>query len=138
MSLPLPTQADTKPKFSLQSLRSRAGARFAILGLATFSVVYYLAAPDPYRPDLAWTHERPPPPPPPPSWDIDFDPPPPPPPPPPPHGGGSGGIAISPDMSMAQRAEAVREAFRHAYGGYERAAWGYDELLPNTNQSTNK
>ncbi|KAG8721769.1 hypothetical protein FRC08_010401 [Ceratobasidium sp. 394] len=133
MSLPLPSQAETKGRFSLQNLRSRAGARFAIIGLAGLGILYYLAAPDPYRPDLAWARERPLPPPPPPSWDIDFDRPP-----PPPHEGGSpGGVATPPDATTAQRAEAVREAFKHAYRGYAQAAWTYDELMPNSNASIN-
>ncbi|KAH7337659.1 glycoside hydrolase [Rhizoctonia solani] len=132
MSLPLPAQTDSKAGFSLQALKSRAGARFAILGLTVAGVLYYLAAPDPYRPELAWPREKPfggsPPPP---AWDPDFDPPP-----LPPHGGpppvkGPG------DPVMTERAEAVRNAFRHAYDGYIRAAWKYDELLPNTNGSVN-
>jgi hypothetical protein len=141
MSLPLPTQAELKPKFSLDNLRSRAGARFAILGLTVFGVVYYLAAPDPYRPDLAWGRERPYPPPPPPAWDIDFDHPPPPPHAPPKfEGGGEGGSSgtVVPGASMPERAEAVRKAFKHGYNGYERVAWGFDELLPNTDATTNK
>ncbi|KZT07477.1 glycoside hydrolase family 47 protein [Laetiporus sulphureus 93-53] len=36
-----------------------------------------------------------------------------------------------------QRAEQVKQAFRHAYSGYEKHAWGYDELLPLTNGSKN-
>ncbi|KAG9124096.1 hypothetical protein FRC07_012851 [Ceratobasidium sp. 392] len=112
MSLPLPSQADPGSKFSLQNLRSRAGARFAILGLAGFTICYYLLAPPSYRPEIPWTRERPLPPPPPPSWDIDFDKPPPP---PPPHDGGGGtppGLPPPPppDANMAQRAEAVRQA----------------------------
>ncbi|QRV98941.1 glycoside hydrolase family 47 protein [Ceratobasidium sp. AG-Ba] len=128
MSLPLPSQAEIKNTFSLQNLRSRAGARFAIIGLAGLCLVYYLAAPDPYRPDLAWGRERPPPP----SWDIDFDGPP-----QPPHTGEGGPIATPPNATMVQRAEAVRQAFKHAYGSYTRAAWGLDEILPNSNGSTN-
>lgn len=143
MSLPLPTQTELRPKFSLDNLRSRAGARFALLGLTVFGVVYYLAAPDPYRPELAWAHERPPPPPPPPAWDVDFDQPPSVPHAPPKYEGGgegtgTGGTNPVPDAAMPERAEAVRKAFKHAYEGYERAAWGYDELMPTNNEKTNK
>ncbi|KDN39824.1 hypothetical protein RSAG8_08616, partial [Rhizoctonia solani AG-8 WAC10335] len=131
MSLPLPAQSDSKSGFSLQVLKSRAGARFAILGLTFAGVLYYLAAPDSYRPELAWPREKPfAVPPPPPAWDPDFDPP------PPPHGGGTP-VKTPLDPQMAGRAEAVRKAFRHAYDGYIRAAWSYDELLPNTNGSAN-
>ncbi|CAE7203380.1 unnamed protein product [Rhizoctonia solani] len=135
MSLPLPAQSDSKSGFSFQVLKSRAGARFAILGLTVAGVLYYLAAPESYRPELAWPREKPfgVSPPPPPAWDPDFDPPPPP---PPPHGGGAPVKAPS-DPQMAERAEAVRKAFRHAYNGYMSAAWSYDELLPNTNGSVN-
>ncbi|KAF8607300.1 seven-hairpin glycosidase [Ceratobasidium sp. AG-I] len=38
---------------------------------------------------------------------------------------------------MPERAEAVRKAFKHAYEGYERVAWGFDELLPTNNGKTN-
>jgi hypothetical protein len=37
-----------------------------------------------------------------------------------------------------QRSEAVREAFLHAYGGYEKYAFGADELKPLNNDSVNK
>ncbi|CAE6478660.1 unnamed protein product [Rhizoctonia solani] len=133
MSLPLPAQSESsKPGFSLQVLKSRAGARFAILGLTVAGVLYYLAAPDSYRPELAWPREKPfAVPPPPPTWDPDFDPPPSLPP--------QGGTPVKPpsEPQMAERAEAVRKAFRHAYNGYVRAAWTLDELLPNTNGSVN-
>ncbi|KAF8717419.1 glycosyl hydrolase 47 family, partial [Rhizoctonia solani] len=131
MSLPLPTQTDSKPGFSLQALKSRAGARFAILGLTVAGVLYYLAAPESYRPELAWPRENPFGSRPPSTWDPDFDPPP-----PPPH---EAGAPVKPpvDTVMADRAEAVRNAFRHAYSGYTNAAWNYDELLPTSNGSTN-
>ncbi|KAG8710864.1 hypothetical protein FRC11_004037, partial [Ceratobasidium sp. 423] len=134
MSLPLPAQTDTKSGFTLQALKSRAGARFAILGLTVAGVLYYLAAPDSYRPELAWPREKPFPVPPPPAWDSDFDPPPLPPP-PPAHGGAP--VKAPSDPLMAERAEAVRKAFRHAYNGYILAASNYDELLPTSNGSIN-
>jgi hypothetical protein len=37
-----------------------------------------------------------------------------------------------------QRKEIIREAFQHAYTGYERFAFGDDELRPLTNGSKNK
>lgn len=37
-----------------------------------------------------------------------------------------------PDTASAAQ---VREAFRHAWGGYERYAWGHDELLPLSRSS---
>ncbi|KAF8752231.1 Glycosyl hydrolase family 47 [Rhizoctonia solani] len=105
MSLPLPTQTDPKPGFSLQALKSRAGARFAILGLTVAGVLYYLAAPESYRPELAWPRENPFGSRPPSTWDPDFDPPP-----PPPH---EAGAPVKPpvDTVMADRAEAVRTPF---------------------------
>lgn len=36
------------------------------------------------------------------------------------------------------RAEQVRQAFLHAYRGYQRYAASYDELLPITNTAVNK
>lgn len=36
------------------------------------------------------------------------------------------------------RAEQVKAAFVYAYHGYEEYAWGFDELKPMTNTSTNK
>ncbi|OSD04709.1 glycoside hydrolase family 47 protein [Trametes coccinea BRFM310] len=42
--------------------------------------------------------------------------------PPPPH--------ERPPSKWTQRAEAVRHAFLHAYGGYKQYAWSHDELLP--------
>ena len=36
------------------------------------------------------------------------------------------------------RAEAVRQAFLHAYRGYKEHAYGHDELLPLTNGSVDK
>jgi mannosyl-oligosaccharide alpha-1,2-mannosidase len=132
MSLPLPAQTDPKPAFSLHALKSRAGARFAILGLTVAGVLYYLAAPESYRPELAWPRERPFGSAPPSTWDPDFDAPP-----PPPH---EPGMPVKPsgDPVMAERAEAVRKAFRHAYTGYTNVAWNRDELLPTSNGSTNK
>ena len=38
----------------------------------------------------------------------------------------------------AQRAAQVKEAFQHAYRGYERYAFPHDELLPVSNGSTDK
>jgi len=39
----------------------------------------------------------------------------------------------------AKRGKSVKEAFLHAYGGYEKyAPFPHDELLPLTNGSTNK
>ena len=35
------------------------------------------------------------------------------------------------------RAEAIKEAFQHAYNGYRLHAWGSDELLPKSNGSSN-
>lgn len=37
-----------------------------------------------------------------------------------------------------RRKGVIREAFQHAYGGYERFAFGYDELKPLSNGTTNK
>ncbi len=33
-------------------------------------------------------------------------------------------------ISVESRLEAVREAFRHAWNGYKKFAWGHDELKP--------
>ncbi|QRW25887.1 glycoside hydrolase family 47 protein [Rhizoctonia solani] len=109
MSLPLPTQTDSKPGFSLQALKSRAVVS-PRARLASRKPIW-LATPS--------------------TWDPDFDPPP-----PPPH---EAGAPVKPpvDTVMADRAEAVRNAFRHAYSGYTNAAWNYDELLPTSNGSTN-
>jgi hypothetical protein len=38
----------------------------------------------------------------------------------------------------AERAAQVKEAFRHAYRGYEQHAFPHDELLPVSNGSTDK
>lgn len=35
--------------------------------------------------------------------------------------------------SNAVRAEAIKDAFRHAYNGYSKYAYGHDELLSSTN-----
>lgn len=40
-------------------------------------------------------------------------------------------------VSTDPRAEAVKEAFLHAYQGYKQYAWGHDELLPKSNGSFN-
>jgi len=37
-----------------------------------------------------------------------------------------------------ERREVVKEAFQHAYGGYERFAFGRDELKPLTNGTVDK
>lgn len=77
------------------------------------------------------------------------------PPPPPPHGrpgsefgGGkeepgshrppSSGPGSDSSVSWAERAERVKEAFVHAYHGYEEHAFPKDELLPLSNGSVNK
>ncbi|PAV19179.1 glycoside hydrolase family 47 [Pyrrhoderma noxium] len=39
------------------------------------------------------------------------------------------------EISKSKRAEAVREAFLHAYGAYEKYAMPADELLPLKNRS---
>ena len=38
----------------------------------------------------------------------------------------------------ASRAAQVKEAFRHAYHGYEQHAFPHDELMPVSNQSSDK
>lgn len=37
-----------------------------------------------------------------------------------------------------QRKDTIREAFQHAYSGYEQSAFGFDELLPLSNGTRNK
>eukprot|EP00668_Euglena_longa_P001373 GGOE01001627.1.p1 GENE.GGOE01001627.1~~GGOE01001627.1.p1 ORF type:complete len:610 (+),score=134.32 GGOE01001627.1:261-1832(+) len=52
------------------------------------------------------------------------------------HGGSHPGHAApSTEQTTAQRREAVREAFRHAWSGYKTAAWSHDELRPVTNRT---
>ena len=53
-----------------------------------------------------------------------------PPPPPPPHHEGS--------TKWSARADAVRGAFKHAYGGYLKHAGEHDELLPVSDSYVNK
>jgi hypothetical protein len=38
----------------------------------------------------------------------------------------------------AERAAQVKEAFRHAYHGYEQYSFPYDELMPVSNMTVNK
>ncbi|KAI1882501.1 hypothetical protein AGOR_G00251410 [Albula goreensis] len=40
------------------------------------------------------------------------------------------GATVGPAVVSAQRQEAVKEAFRHAWKGYKEFAWGHDELKP--------
>jgi mannosyl-oligosaccharide alpha-1,2-mannosidase len=40
-------------------------------------------------------------------------------------------VELSPE-EVARRREAIRQAMVHAWGGYEKYAWGYDELCPLT------
>ncbi|KAI0734035.1 glycoside hydrolase [Fomitopsis betulina] len=42
-------------------------------------------------------------------------------------------VSATPPLAWKQRAEAVKDAFRHAYAGYERHAKPHDELKPLTN-----
>lgn len=47
-------------------------------------------------------------------------------------------VSTTPPHVWKQRAEAVKNAFRHAYGGYERHAKPHDELKPLTNGTKDK
>ena len=43
-----------------------------------------------------------------------------------------------PEVDWSEMAEMVKDAFRHAYGGYEQFASPHDELLPLSNGSVDK
>lgn len=46
--------------------------------------------------------------------------------------------STTPPDEWTWRAQQVKAAFKHAYGGYEKYAWGKDELRPRSNTSQNK
>lgn len=46
--------------------------------------------------------------------------------------------STTPPEEWARRARQVKAAFKHAYGGYEKYAWGKDELRPRSNTGQNK
>ena len=112
----------------IKPLRSRTGV-FVVLGI--LSLFWFITVQ--FGPPSFFTDTFPPPPPPPPGR-------------PPPFNPIDDHVHFIPDFEKedfgpegwADRADMVKEAFVHAYHGYETHAIPQDELLPLTNRSVNK
>ncbi|RPD52651.1 seven-hairpin glycosidase [Lentinus tigrinus ALCF2SS1-7] len=106
----------------MDALRKKRVYRLIPLGVVATCLLWglmQLATPSGPEPDRPWLY-------PPPPHDHPFRHPPP----PPPYGPGP-----KEHTKWSSRADAVRDAFRHAYGGYVKYAGSNDELLPVSNRA---
>lgn len=136
--LPYHLQSDPPPRSSSRSafLRSRLGMRYILTGAGVLTLLFFLTHGPPRGPPFRFRYGDHPPPigDKAPSWPPHEHTHPPPPPPPPPES-----PPPSPTLQpWPDRANAVKDAFLHAYNGYKTHAFSHDELLPLSHRYVDK